>query len=67
MRLNTDEDIILVKELIACKAHVTALGSVQTKFQMAADTINSNPSFRFQVKGRAVQEKFNKLLNNLKI
>lgn len=67
MHFNTDEEMFLVKKVTPCKAHVTAFGSVQKKFEMAEDAINAHPSFRFKVKGRSVKETINKLVINFKI
>lgn len=65
MHFNTDMEIFLVKGVIVCKAVVAAFGSVQ-KFEIATDAINTNLGTRFQAKGRAVQEKSNKLAENFK-
>ena len=62
MRFNDAEEIILLKEVVACKAHIAAFGSVQKKFELAAEAINANPNFSFQVKARAFREKFTKMV-----
>lgn len=35
---------------------------MQKKFDVAAQSINANPHFRFEFKGLVVQEKFNKMV-----
>lgn len=50
MHFSTNEKIILVKEVIACKEHVDEFSFVKKKFEMAADTIKADPSFCFRSK-----------------
>lgn len=64
MQFNESEEIILLREVVACKAHISTLGSVQKKFEATAQAINANPNFRFKVKVRAVQEKLSKMLKD---
>lgn len=66
MRFNDNEELILLKEVVACKAHISAFGSVQKKFEQTAQAINANPHFRFEVKSRGVQDKFNKMVKDFR-
>lgn len=66
MRYKQAEEIILLKEVVAFKAHVFAFGLVQRKFDLDAQAMNENQNFRFNVKGRTVKEKFNKMLVSFK-
>lgn len=66
MRLDDAEKIILLQEIIASKAHIATLGSVQKKFHQAAKVMNSHSNVRFDIKGRAFQEKFISMLREFR-
>lgn len=66
MRLNYKEYIILLREVVRFKAHVAFFGSVKKRFDTAAQSIDSNPHFQFEVKGRSVQDKCQKMVRDFR-
>lgn len=54
MRLSADKELILLKKVVAYNANVGTYGHVQKKFEIAAQEMNANPNFRFQVKAHTV-------------
>ena len=65
-RFTNDEEAILLKEVIAAGAHVAAYGKKEKAFDCATGKINDNPHFRHEVKTRAVQEKFCKMVKEFR-
>ena len=63
MRFSTEEEIILLKEVIASGAHVARYGKKEKNFDEKVDKINLKSHFRVTVKTRTVQDKFNNMLN----
>lgn len=55
--------MVLLQEIVGFKAHVSTFGSVEKKFEAAAQAIKANLNFTFQVKIRAVQDKFMNIMS----
>lgn len=66
VRFSAEEDMVLVKEEILCKAHIAAYGFLQKEFYEAAATINQSLCLRFAVKTSIVHEKFSKIVTDFK-
>lgn len=61
VRFTSNEEMIILKEVVAAKSYAGKHDSVVRQFEVATEAINNIPLFRTEIKTRAVQEKFNKI------
>lgn len=59
--------MIVLKEIVATRAHIMKYGSLVKQLDAALHVINCNPHFRTKIKKRGVKWKFNKMVKNFKL
>jgi hypothetical protein len=60
-KFSRDEDLILVREVAAAKAHVAGYGGVKSKFSEAASRANQNSALRSKVTPKSIQDRYVKI------
>jgi len=55
------EDLILIREVAAAKAHIAGHGEKGKRFQVAADKANGNPNLRDKVPWKSVQDRYKQI------
>ena len=55
------EDLIMVREVAAQRAHVATYGAVRQNFEQVATKVNSNPHMTQKVTWKAVQDRYKRL------
>lgn len=56
-----EEDLIIVREVAALRAHVAGYGNVKQSFESVAQRVNQNPHMMQKVNWKAVQDRYKRL------
>jgi hypothetical protein len=60
-KFSREEDLILVREVAAAKAHVASYGDVKMRFAEAASRANANVELRSKVTPKSIQDRYVKI------
>lgn len=60
-RFTCDEDLIIVREVAAARAHIAGFGETRRKFENVAANVNENPSMNQKVTWKSVQDRYKRL------
>lgn len=67
VRYSSDEEMIILKEVVAARAHFGKYSLVVKQFDATICAINCSTHFRTAIKTHAVQEKFNKMMKDFEV
>ena len=57
-KFTAKEDLILVREVTAARAHVAPYGDIRTRFATAAQCANSKADFKCKVNAKSLQGRY---------
>jgi hypothetical protein len=60
-KFTAEEDLIIVCEVSASKAHSASFGSNREHFAVAAEPANANPAMQTSVSSKGIQDRYGKL------
>ena len=63
-KFSTSENLIIIQEVAASKAHIAPHGETMARFQEAAIEANANPSFAHSVNAKSIHDRFLRLVED---
>jgi hypothetical protein len=60
-KFTAEEDLIIVREVSASKAHIASFGTKRELFAVAAERANANPAMKTSVSSKSIQDRYVKL------
>lgn len=56
-----EQEVVIVRELAAAEAHISAFGETRKRFEIAAITLNENQLFVSKIYWKQVQDRYKRL------